>query len=338
MPQRTVLDVLSGSTAWKALIPAAVGMAALFLLLPRPRGRAPFIGALAGFIALTMMGLWWTHLGPVLIENLLFYSFAGGAIVAGARMITHPNPVRSALAFALVVLCVCGLFLLQAAPFLMAATMIVYAGAIVVTFLFVIMLAQQEGLSNADLRSHEALFSCIAGGVLAAALVAVLLRSGLGRMQQVLSFPAESAANLVQRTRQASHATTVKAMLAELGDDGPHLFTSYSRVGEAARGSAPGRELLIYLRDTAPHWDEARRAGNVEAVRPILAGLADRGERLRAGYDADGSPRLPAENVAALGVSLFTDYFLAVELAGGMLLVATIGAIVIASRRGERLR
>ena len=39
----------------------------------------------------------------------------------------------------------CGLFLLQAAPFLMAATIIIYAGAIVVTFLFVIMLAQQEG-------------------------------------------------------------------------------------------------------------------------------------------------------------------------------------------------
>ena len=57
--------------------------------------------------------------------------------------------------FALVVLSSCGLFLLQAAPFLMAATIIVYAGAIVVTFLFVIMLAHQEGPSDADYRSRE---------------------------------------------------------------------------------------------------------------------------------------------------------------------------------------
>jgi hypothetical protein len=42
-----------------------------------------------------------------------------------------------------------------AAPFLAAATVIVYAGAIVVTFVFVIMLAQQEGMASADQRSRE---------------------------------------------------------------------------------------------------------------------------------------------------------------------------------------
>ncbi len=59
-----------------------------------------------------------------------------------------------------------------------------------------------------------------------------------------------------------------------------------------------------------------------------------------AGFTKDGKPleRLPAANVAGLGKSLFTDYLLAVELAGTLLLVATIGAIVIAGRRGEGLR
>ena len=47
---------------------------------------------------------------------------------------------------------------------------------------------------------------------------------------------------------------------------------------------------------------------------------------------------MPAENVAYLGRSLFTDYLLAVELGGTLLLVATIGAIAIASRRAERDR
>ena len=41
---------------------------------------------------------------------------------------------------------------------------------------------------------------------------------------------------------------------------------------------------------------------------------------------------------ASLGQALFTDYLLPVELAGTLLLVATIGAIAIASRRTEGLR
>ena len=49
-----------------------------------------------------------------------------------------------------------------------------------------------------------------------------------------------------------------------------------------------------------------------------------------------GRPELPAENVAYLGRSLFTDYLLPVELGGTLLLVATIGAIAITGRRLER--
>ena len=71
-------------------------------------------------------------------------------------MITSRDPVYAALWFALATLGVCGLFLLQSAPFLAAATIIVYAGAIIVTFLFVIMLAQQQGRSVYDHRARDA--------------------------------------------------------------------------------------------------------------------------------------------------------------------------------------
>ena len=56
----------------------------------------------------------------------------------------------------------------------MAATIIIYAGAIVVTFLFVIMLAQQEGPSNADQRSREPFLASLAGCVLLASLLCIL--------------------------------------------------------------------------------------------------------------------------------------------------------------------
>jgi len=49
--------------------------------------------------------------------------------------------------------------------------------------------------------------------------------------------------------------------------------------------------------------------------------------------DGLGRPMMPARNTAYLGRSLFSDYLLAVELAGMLLLVATIGAIAIAQRR-----
>src|SRR5207302_7605441 len=58
--------------------------------------------------------------------------------------------------------------------FLMTATIIIYAGAIIVTFLFVIMLARQTGISDADARSREPLLSCVAGFVLLAAILSVL--------------------------------------------------------------------------------------------------------------------------------------------------------------------
>ena len=56
-----------------------------------------------------------------------------------------------------------------------------------------------------------------------------------------------------------------------------------------------------------------------------------RAEQIR--RDDDGLPRMPAENAAYVGRALFTDFLLSVELGGGLLLVATVGAIAIAYRR-----
>src|SRR5262249_18874669 len=52
-------------------------------------------------------------------------------------------------------------------------------------------------------------------------------------------------------------------------------------------------------------------------------------------YLANPNPPPAGENVAGLGRSLFTEYLYAVELAGTLLLIATIGAIAIVSRRKE---
>ena len=75
---------------------------------------------------------------------MLFWLFSAGALGFGTVLVVQRNPARGAIAFAFVILSTCGLFLLLAAPFLMAATIIIYAGAIIVTFLFVLMLSHRK--------------------------------------------------------------------------------------------------------------------------------------------------------------------------------------------------
>ena len=106
--------------------------------------------------------------------------FVLGAIicVAGAAgVILSKNPVHSALSLVGTLFGVAVLFIAQDAEFLAAVQVIVYAGAIVVMFLFVIMLLgvdQTDDLESDPLVGQRTL-ALVAGGLLAAGLVAVVL-------------------------------------------------------------------------------------------------------------------------------------------------------------------
>jgi NADH-quinone oxidoreductase subunit J len=82
------------------------------------------------------------------METLLFWLLAVIALTAAVSMIIQRNPVHSALFLIITLLCLAGLFLLLSAHFLAMIQVIVYAGAIMVLFLFVIMLL--------DIRRTEA--------------------------------------------------------------------------------------------------------------------------------------------------------------------------------------
>ena len=73
-------------------------------------------------------------------EALFFWGFAGVAVLLGALVIIYKNPVHSALALIGNLFCVAALFAMLDAHFLAAIQVLVYAGAILVLFLFVIML------------------------------------------------------------------------------------------------------------------------------------------------------------------------------------------------------
>jgi NADH-quinone oxidoreductase subunit J len=81
----------------------------------------------------------------MLIPAFLFAMFAGIAIGCALGMIFHRNPVHCALMLVGVLLSVSGLFILLNASFLAALQVLVYAGAIMVLFLFVLMLLNLKG-------------------------------------------------------------------------------------------------------------------------------------------------------------------------------------------------
>ncbi len=122
------------------------------------------------------------------IIAVLFWMLTGITLSAAAATITSQSPVYSAIWFALMLLGVGGLFLINGAQFLGVATVAVYAGAIVVTFLFVLMLAQPEGHSFYDRISwgHWAsLLSCLAGVGVTALIVWAVARTDLAGLAHV---------------------------------------------------------------------------------------------------------------------------------------------------------
>jgi len=80
-----------------------------------------------------------------MIEAFLFAMFGAGAIAFALGMVFRRNPVHCALHLVGVLLSVSGMFVLLNAQFIAAIQILVYAGAIMVLFLFVVMLLNVRG-------------------------------------------------------------------------------------------------------------------------------------------------------------------------------------------------
>lgn len=74
------------------------------------------------------------------LTAILFYVFAGVAVGAALVMITQRNPIGSAFALIVVLCSLSAIYGLLGSPFIAALQILVYAGAVMVLFLFVIML------------------------------------------------------------------------------------------------------------------------------------------------------------------------------------------------------
>ena len=344
----------------KTIVPLVVaGAAAVYLLLPRPKPYSTTAGVLLAALAIVAAGGTILRTGVVTVETFLFYAFSLIAIVSGGLLVTQHNPARSALSFAVVILSTCGLFLLLAAPFLAAASIIIYAGAIIVTFLFVLMLAQQSGLSDADARSREPLLSTLTGFILLGALVYVLQLSYVRNETVQTLDPVLN--EVLARTREAKgHVADLEpnkygGVREKITEPLDTLIAKRKQEPDAHVPDVnPLRSTIVNILFTPTNADQMTDA-LVRVERLVLHSLqqpawlqpqtdphamsdlsgpsaSEPVENLR--YDDQGRPAMPADNSEYLGRSLFTDYLLPVELGGFLLLVAVIGSIAIAQRRG----
>jgi NADH-quinone oxidoreductase subunit J len=110
------------------------------------------------------------------MQDLLFYIFAFLALVFGFLVIANPfsrSPVTSAMFLVLTIISLAGLFVLLHAFFLAAVQVLVYAGAVMVLFLFVIMLLDLP----AEERRRFKVLAVIGGLASAGAILLIFLRS-----------------------------------------------------------------------------------------------------------------------------------------------------------------
>ena len=89
------------------------------------------------------------------MTDFLFYVFAVLTLLAGLKMVLSRNAIDAAMSLILCLLSIAGLFVLLSVFLLAALQVLVYAGAIVVLFLFIIMLLQNGEQVDQTLTKHR---------------------------------------------------------------------------------------------------------------------------------------------------------------------------------------
>jgi NADH-quinone oxidoreductase subunit J len=114
------------------------------------------------------------------MQDALFYFFAASTLICALMLIGNPfsrNPVTSAMFLVLTIASLAGLFVLLHAFFLAAVQVLVYAGAVMVLFLFVIMLLDLKAEERRKVKKFGIGAGLICVGAILGILVACISRT-----------------------------------------------------------------------------------------------------------------------------------------------------------------
>jgi NADH-quinone oxidoreductase subunit J len=117
------------------------------------------------------------------MQDALFYIFAFLTLVFGFLVVANPfsrNPVTSAMFLVLTIVSLAGLFVMLHAFFLAAVQVLVYAGAVMVLFLFVIMLLDLKVEERRKIKVLGIVGGLVSVGAILAIFLSSLLKAPLG--------------------------------------------------------------------------------------------------------------------------------------------------------------
>lgn len=228
------------------------------------------------------------------------------ALCGAVRMITHPRPVFAALYFILVVVATAGMFLLLGAEFMAFSLVIVYAGAILITYMFVLMLAQQSPVdgSNAawyDRMPREAVSAVVVGFMMVAMLTDAFFSPG------AQSTRSEA---IVANTEAGAQAAWKRL------ESMPKLLLETARSKDPAISEVVVKDGVLL---------------GLDGVNAFVHGKLADGSIVRVELDPSGLP----DNGRQVGVDLVSKYPAGLEIAGVVLLMALFGAVILARKQIE---
>lgn len=194
------------------------------------------------------------------IQSVLFYLFAGIAVASALGVVLHRNPISAAILLVLTFFALAGIYAVMGAFFIATMQVLVYAGAIMVLVVFVLMLLslREENISKLWANPGKKVF------LMAIGICLLLVFSGLIRFGVTPS--------------------QTQSMRKGVSESGAYQY-------ELKTGSESGQS----------------------------------------GVNSDG-------NVASVGAHMFLDYLIPFELISILLLVAVLGAVILAKKSVEEGR
>jgi len=310
-----LVHLISPVALYICLVIGAVGVC---VALPRrglnPQAIGGLVAGAAGGLVILLLTITAVQAGEGL-PNPYFYIFSVIALAASLRVVTHPKPVYAALYFILTILSSAGLYLILSAEFMAFALVIVYAGAILITYLFVIMLATQapveeevERLADYDRVAREPIPATIAGFAL------------LGVLTTVLFGGASTLEGPTQEAIDAREIDPDRVLTVLPGKVDRELRAA--RVPEETPGALEGGRLLAPDERVVSYDTKTRTA-------TVIDGNFDT-RTVQWTEDA-----LSAGNVDDVGYTLLVEHPGSIEIAGIILLMAMLGAVVLARKKVE---
>ena len=245
--------------------------------------------------------------------HLLFLAIAALAVVAAFNVVLQRNPIYSAIGLIIVLCCLAGLFLTLYAQFIAAIQIIVYAGAILIVYMFVLMLAQQSP-SDGDVEASTA-YDRVPREPFAAVVVGFMLFASVGECffvaSPVLRQPADPAAVAAADLDAWNDLDTMPKLVERIVRDREPATISLVPYPDG-RLVMPGTDGGASVKVTA------RTDEGVEETRTVALTPDD----------------LPG-NTQRLGLALVLGFPGGLELAGIILLMAMYGAVVLARKQIE---